>query len=222
MNDSPAQRVPTGGRLAVACAIALAALNGPTAAQSDAAKNAQTQKEARELADKIQSQTGGSAAKTPAAPLAKSDPCTIFTAAELSKRFTKVEAPKRDRSRENYGITSCSWPHASGSVGVDLSVETPRSAEENTRGWIIGFVDPLRPAAHKAVRVERVSGVGDEAFAIVEPRDDKKGVLNDVAYLVTQRGNQQAMVVVLSLASGDRAAAIATLAELGKIAAGRL
>jgi hypothetical protein len=222
MNDIHVPRAPTGSRLALALAFALASHCGPVAAQSDAARNAQTQKEARELADKIQSQTGGPASKAPAVPLAKTDPCTIFTVAELSRRFTKVEAPKRDRSREKYGFVSCSWPHAGGSVGVDITLEKPRTAEETARGWIIGFVDPLKPGASKSVRVERVAGVGDEAFAIVEPRDAKKGVLGNVAYLITQRGEQQQMVGAMELATGDRAVALATLTELGKIAAGRL
>lgn len=222
MNDAVSHRTPTAARRVAAWVFTLAALHAPAGAQSDAAKAAQTQKEARELADKIQKQTGGSASKAPAEPLAKTDPCTIFTIGELSKRFAKVEAPKRDRSREKYGFVSCSWAHAGGSVGVDITLEKPRTAEETARGWIAGFVDPLKPGASKSVRVERVAGVGDEAFAIVEPRDAKKGVLGDVAYLITQRGEQQLMVGAMALATGDRAAALATLTELGRIAAGRL
>ncbi|MFM9888547.1 MAG: hypothetical protein ACKVQT_36455, partial [Burkholderiales bacterium] len=72
------------------------------------------------------------------------------------------------------------------------------------------------------VRYETIKGVGDEAIALVEPADPKRGILTDSAYLITQRGDQQAMLFSSTLAKRDRAEALKKLEELGKAAAGRL
>jgi len=46
--------------------------------------------------------------------------------------------------------------------------------------------------------------------------------LSDAAYLYTQRGDVQLMVIAVDLARGDRTAALKTLREIGRVAVGRL
>ena len=65
-------------------------------------------------------------------------------------------------------------------------------------------------------------GVGDAAQAVVEPVDAARGVISDMAMLVTQRGGHVLALQCAALARGDRAAALKTLATLGRTAAARL
>ncbi len=179
--------------------------------------------DARKLADKIRENT--QAGQAPAGPndaLPKADPCALLTAAEVARYFPKAGAAERERSREKYGIAACMWNHPAGRFVLQLTLADPGTTREETEGLVAGFVDPLRPGAGKAVRVERVPGVGDEAWAVVEKKDDKAGILSDVAYLYTQRGRQMLGVMAVDLARGDRAAALKALGELGRLAAARL
>lgn len=98
----------------------------------------------------------------------------------------------------------------------------PGSSGDEAEGIAIGFVDPLKPAARKQIRFERIDGVGSEAAAVVEQADEKRGILSDAAYLYTQRGDVQLMVIAVDLARGDRTAALKTLREIGRVAVGRL
>jgi len=84
------------------------------------------------------------------------------------------------------------------------------------------MVDPLKPQAAKSLRYETIAGIGDAARAVVERRDDARGILSDVACLFTTRGDK-----ALSLCSGDlpkleRAHALKTLQDLGRAAAARM
>ena len=181
-------------------------------------------KAARELADKIQGKTQGSgAAKAPEEPLAKVDPCTLLTDAEARRYFPKAKAGERERTREKYGITACLWDHPAGRLVLQLTLGAKSgSSREEAEGISMGFIDPLKSAARREVRYEKIEGVGSEAVAVVEKADEKRGILSDAAYLYTQRGDVQLMVMAADLARGDRAAALKTLQEIGRVAAGRL
>jgi len=212
--------------LAGLCAIgiAVAALPGRPVHAAEGTENP-TYKAARELADKIQGMTQGSgaAAKAPEEPLAKVDPCTLLTDAEARRFFPKAKAGERERTREKYGITACLWDHPADRLGLQLTLGAkPGSSREEAEGISIGFIDPLKPGARPDIRYEKIDGVGSEAVAVVEKADEKRGILSDAAYLYTQRGDVQLMVMAVDLARGDRGAALKTLQEIGRAAAGRL
>ncbi|MGE0798542.1 MAG: hypothetical protein AB7G13_06510 [Lautropia sp.] len=211
---------PSIAPIPAVCAVLIAA--GLLAAQppARAADDNATYRAARELADKIQQATG---AKPPAEPIAKQDPCALLTAAEVRQVYPNARPAERERGREKYGITACLWSHPAGRLVVQLTLgAAPGSSREEAEGLVIGFVDPLKPGAGKTIRVERIDGVGSEAAAVVETADPNRGVLGNAAYLYTQRGNVQLLVSAPDLARGDRAAALKTLADLGRKAAGRL
>ncbi len=211
----------TRSRFASVIAIAVLSLG---CANVGIAADKSAQDEARELADKIKKATqgGGAAASTPAAKLAKADPCKVLTDADVRKVFPDAKSGQRERRNEQYGMVACLWDYSGGRFYVQLSVEQPGTVKNEIRGISLGFVDPLKSGAAANVRYETIKGVGDEAMAIVEPADAKRGILTDSAYLITQRGDQQAMLFSSTLANRDRAEALKKLEELGKAAAGRL
>jgi hypothetical protein len=115
------------------------------------------------------------------------------------------------------------WDHPAGKLVLQLTVGAkPGSSREEAEGIAFGFVDPLKPAARKQIRFEKIDGVGSEAVAVVEQADEKRGILSDAAYLYTQRGDVQLMVMAVDLARGDRTAALKAMREIGKVAAARL
>ena len=187
--------------------------------------------EARELADKIKGVTNPGAknaekaaagAGTSVEKLPKGDPCKLLTDAEVRKVFPKASTAKPERTREKYGIAACLWEHPAGRFAVQLMHADPKSTVEEARGLAIGFVDPLKPGAARNLRFEKIADVGEEAVAVVEQQDEKKGILADAAYLITQRGDRQIMILAMDLARADRAVALRTLADFGRAAAGRL
>lgn len=181
---------------------------------------------ARELADRITDQTrGGGAAKTaePAEPLPKVDPCSLLSQADVRRFFPAASTGRRERTREKYGIVACLWEYPQGRLVVQVTLGArPGSSMEEAQGIAFGFVDPLKPPKPGAIRYERIGGVGDEAVAVVEKADAKTGVLQNASYLYTQRVDRQLFIGTSELANGDRAAALKTLTELGRLAVPRL
>jgi hypothetical protein len=157
------------------------------------------------------------------------DPCTLLTAADLQQAFPGAGAGKLDRSLEKDGLLKCTWSSpgdsrsAAGSLLVftsDEMTETPR--EEAADTWAVTFLDPLRTDAAKNVRYEALTGVGDQAVAVVEREDKAKGFAISAAILVVRRGKQQVAVLSGDLARRERAEALRILSELGKAIAKRL
>jgi hypothetical protein len=74
------------------------------------------------------------------------------------------------------------------------------------------------------VRYEILTGVGlgNEAVAFVEARDDKSGIVSEGAMLTLHRGQRTLWLTSPVLPSHDRAAALKTFETLGRIAAKRL
>ena len=204
-------------------ALVIVMLPGRTAQAADDP----TYQAARDLADKIQGITqgasGASDAKASTEPLAKVDPCTLMTDAEVRKFFPQAKVGQRERAREKYGLTACFWDHPGGRLALQLSLgATPGSSMEEAQGIAQGFVDPLKRSARKEVRYETIDGVGSEAVAVVEKADENRGILSNAAYLYTQRGDVQLMIMAVDLARGDRAGALKVLRDIGTIAARRL
>ena len=95
----------------------------------------------------------------------------------------------------------------------------PEEAEDT---WALTFLDPLRNDAAKNVRYETLTGVGDQAVAVVEREDKVKGFGATAAILVVRRSKQQVAVLSTGLARRERAEALRVLGELGKAIARRL
>jgi hypothetical protein len=65
-------------------------------------------------------------------------------------------------------------------------------------------------------------GLGNEAVAYVEARDEKRGIVTDGAMLTLHRGERTLWLTSPVLPARDRAAALKTFEALGRIAAKRL
>lgn len=161
-------------------------------------------------------------AAAPPASAANTDPCTLLTDREVRKVFANAKAGQLDRSKEKYGIVTCVWDHPGGTFFVQQSSHELGSWANESRGMIDGFIDPLRREARKAVRFEPLAGVGDRAMAVVERKDEARGILNDVAQLVVQVGPRQVRLFSSQLPQRERPDALAALQTLGRAAAGRL
>ena len=150
------------------------------------------------------------------------DPCKLLTDAEVRKAFPDAKAGKVDHSLEEHGIISCLWDHPGGRFAVQVYRGTQGTIENEIRGMSLMFLDPLKPGAEQNVRYEIVKEVGDEARAIVETADEKKGFLTDSAILVAQRKSLQLTLMSTQLAKRDRSGALKVLEDLGRAAAKRL
>lgn len=148
-------------------------------------------------------------------------PCALLETTEVDAILPGVKAGKRDRSREEYGIAACIWSHEGRSFELDLTT-AEGSAENEIRGQMQGYVDPLKIGAMNNVRFEKMSGIGDEAFALIENTDAARGILSDVAILVAKYKGQFIVLGGSSLGHTDRAKALAALEQLGRSAVGRL
>lgn len=150
------------------------------------------------------------------------DPCKLLTDAEVRKAFPDAKAGTVDHSLEEYGSISCLWDHPGGRFAVQVYKGTQGTIENEIRGMSLMFLDPLKPGAEQNVRYEIVKDVGDEARAIVETADEKKGFLTDSAILVAQRKSLQLTLMSTQLAKRDRSSALKILEDLGRAAAKRL
>jgi hypothetical protein len=150
------------------------------------------------------------------------DPCSLLSTAEVASVIPGAKSPERDKSREEYGISACIWDTPQGRFAVQTWEGEPNAVENEARGLAQGFVDPLKPGAMNNVRFEKIDGVGERALAVVEIQDAKRGLLTDVAMLVSQRGDQILVMFSNDLARTERSAALGGLKKLGTAAAKRL
>jgi hypothetical protein len=150
------------------------------------------------------------------------DPCSLLTTGEVAAVIPGAKSPKRDKSREQYGISACIWDTPGGRLVVQTWKSEPNAVENEARGLSAGFVDPLNAGAKNNVRFEKIDGVGEQALAVVEVEDAKRGILNDVAMLVGQRGDQVLVLLSNDLARAERSSALTGLKKLGANAAKRL
>jgi hypothetical protein len=150
------------------------------------------------------------------------DPCSLLNTAELQQAFPGSSPGRNDHKLESRGILRCEWDHALILVlNADEGLEESPAEEAST--WMQGFLDPLRfETVKRNVRFEPVTGVGDQAVAVVERQDQAKGVLRDAAVLVVRRGKRQVTIMAPTLARRERADALRVLGELGKAIARRL
>ena len=177
-------------------------------------------KSATETAEQIRQATGA----TPAPErLPSGDPCAILPLGEVRKIFPGARAGERNRRLEQYGSTECGWKDSNGAVVVAVQESySAGTALEDVSGMVSGFVDPFNPAARKAVKIERLTGLGGDAAAFVERADPARGVLSDGAMLSIRRGEHTIWLMSNQLSARDRTDALKMLEALGRAAAKRL
>jgi hypothetical protein len=151
------------------------------------------------------------------------DPCALLTTAEVQKALPGSKPGQLDRKLEKSGILRCRWDAPTGWLMIVTGEDGPDSAKDEVETWASGVVDPVRGNVKRSVRFESLPGIGDQAIAFVERRDEAKGILQDGAALVVRRGNRQVSVMSGHLArSRERAEALRVLGELGQAIAKRL
>lgn len=168
---------------------------------------------------------GNAIAQAPAKKVPNGDPCTVVPLADVQKAFPGAKAGVRSTRVEKYGLTECEWKD--GGAVVVFGVQEfygNSSALEEAKGMAMGFIDPSNPGAARNLRYETLSGVGlaNDAVAIVEARDARRGIMTDGAMLVLHRGPRTLFLTSPVLQARDRAAALKTFEILGQIAAKRL
>jgi hypothetical protein len=149
-------------------------------------------------------------------------PCILLTTAEVRRAFPDAKAGELNRTQEKYGVVSCMWDYPGGRFSIIGGDDDSEGAHAEARGWTLMFLDPLRQDAKRHVRYETLSGVGDEAVAIVERQDKEKGFLQDGAILVVRRGKRQVSAMSSDLARRERAEALKVFEDLGKAIVKRL
>lgn len=192
----------------------------PANAQSVAAGNAL--KDATGKAKAIQEATG---TKPEAVKVPPGDPCTIVSAADVKRVFPQSLGPTRSRRLETYGITECTWKGPKGEVllGVQESyADSDTTAADEAAGMGTGFLDPLKPAMRKNLRIERFAGIAIDNAGFVERADPARGLLSDGAFLSLTKGRQVVTLMSANLARIDRAQALRQLEGLGRAASSRL
>ncbi len=204
------------------CAAAIACASVPVAAraQSDAARAAL--KDATDKAKAIQGATG---AKPPAAKVPVGDPCTIVSAADVKRVFPQSVGPTRSRRLEAYGITECAWKGAKGEVLLAVQEshgDSDTTAADEAAGMGTGFLDPLKPAMRKNLRVERFGGIGVDNAGFVERTDPARGLLSNGAFIALVSGRHVVTLVSGELAVRDRGQALKQLEALGAAASARV
>jgi hypothetical protein len=150
------------------------------------------------------------------------DPCTLLTTAEVQQAFPGATAGRLDRELEKYGLLRCEWKYPGGRLILIAGADGPDPLMDEAQGMTQTFLDPLRADAGRHVRYEKLSGVGDEAIAVVERVDKAKGFMQDGAILVVQRGTRQVSMLSSDLARRERADALRVLSDLGKAIAKRM
>ena len=167
--------------------------------------------------------TGVAVAQTPT-KLPSGDPCTVVPLSDVQKAFPGAKPGERNTRKEKYGVTECAWKDGSGVVvfGVQEFFGSD-SATDETKGFVLAMVDG-KTANARNVRYEILTGVGlgNEAVAFVEARDDKRGIVQEGAMLVLHRGQRTLWLTSPTLPQRDRAAALKTFEAFGRIAAKRL
>lgn len=166
----------------------------------------------------------GGAVAQPAKKVPSGDPCSVLPLSDVQKAFPGAKGGERSTRIEKYGITECAWKDGSGVVVFGVQEFYGKdSAMDELRSFALAIVD-MKAANARNVRYEVLAGVGlgNEAVAFVEARDDKRGIASDGAMLALHRGERTLWLTSPALPARDRAAALKTFEALGRVAAKRL
>ena len=167
---------------------------------------------------------GGAVAQAPK-KVPSGDPCTVVPLADVQKAFPGAKPGARSSRLEKEGLTECEWKDGSGVVVfVVQEFYGNDTAMQEAQGMAFGFVDGSKPGAAGSLRYEILTtvGLGNDAVAFVESRDDKRGIRSGGAMLALHRGGRSLFLTSPVLQTRDRAAALKSLETLGRIAAKRL
>jgi hypothetical protein len=156
-----------------------------------------------------------------AASIEADSPCRLLTDAEVRAVFPGAKSGVPERSREEYGIKACEWDMDTDRFVVQRWA-AKGSVDNEIRGLASGFVEPFNSAAGNNVRYETIAGVGEQAMAVVETQDQKRGILSDAALLVAKRGNEILELQSQQLPHRTRADALQALTTLGREASARM
>jgi uncharacterized protein DUF3558 len=156
-----------------------------------------------------------------AAPLEADSPCRLLTDAEVRAVFPGAKPGAPERSREEYGIKACEWDTDTDRFVVQVWT-AKGSVDDEIRGLASGFVEPFNAGAQNNIRYETIAGVGEQAMAVVETQDQKRGILSDAALLVAKHGNQILELQSQQLPHRARATALQALTTLGHEAVARM
>lgn len=151
--------------------------------------------------------------------------CGLLTNAEVQQWFPGSKPGKLDRDQEKQGLLTCKWDLPSGQLSIlgnTSNNEAEESPRDEAKGMLDIFLDPLRADAARHVRYEVLTGVGDEAVAVVERQDPAKGFKISAEILVVRRGTRQVCVLSNGLAERERPEALRVLSQMGRAIAGRL
>ena len=162
-------------------------------------------------------------AQTPA-KLPSGDPCAVVPLSDVQKAFPGAKPGERITRKEKYGVTECTWKDGNGVVVFAVQeFYGSDGAMDEAKGLGQAMVEG-KTANARNVRYEILTGVGlgSEAVAFVEARDDKRGIVIEGAMLALHRGQRTLLLTSPVLAQRDRAAALKTFEALGRIAAKRL
>ena len=207
----------SASRLAVITA--LLARGGAALAQKTAGESAA--KSAAETAKQIRDKTG-----TPAPTATKipaGDPCALLPLTDVQRAFPGAKPGERSRRLEEIGTTECAWKLPNGRVALGVQESySDGSTKDDLQDMAMGFTDPLRPQVQKNLRYESLPNVGSNAMAMIEQRDEKRGILGDAAMVSMRNGEHTVMLMSAELSGRDRTAALKTLEDLAKVAAKRL
>lgn len=157
-----------------------------------------------------------------ASPVLAGDPCKLLTTAEIAAFVPGAKGGMRDRSREEYGISACTWSTPRGRFAVQTWKSDPNSVENEIRGLSQGFIDPLMPGAKNNVRFETIPGVGDKTMIVIEQADAQRGILSDASMLISQRGDRMIVLQSDDLVRANRTKALSAFRELALAAMKRL
>ncbi|MEO8366348.1 MAG: hypothetical protein ABI538_09105 [Pseudoxanthomonas sp.] len=179
------------------------------------APDANGQAAANDLADKLDLKPANDAPPP-------EGPCRLLTLAEVRAVFPDVQEGVENKTLQQYGMGVCEWTGSGTVLTARTEPAKGHTAENSVRGLADGFIDPLNAAASQRVRFEPISGVGDEAWVVLEQRDEKSGFLADMAFMSLRRGDSMVTLMSNDLSGRDRGQAIAALRKLGQQVAGRL
>lgn len=211
---------PRGTRKPLILALTCLALAACTASSPDASSS--PAQDAQALHDAT---VAAGAAQDPVASANPADPdsvCRLLTDAQVRAVFPSAHSGARERTREQYGIGACVWSGDFGRALLQTWQAKGRTADAEARGMVFGFIDPMSSSAADNIRYETIAGVGEQAVAVVEKQDAKRGIVTDIAMLMVRKNDQIIMLMCDDLVHRDRAQALAALKSLGGAAADRL
>jgi hypothetical protein len=159
-------------------------------------------------------------------PPARDDACGLLSLAEIRGVLPDAARAERNDNLASQGINACSWYGKGKAPVLDVSIWEAADAEdtpmENARTLAMGVADPTRPDTQAGVRLEKITGVGEEAVALVEKSDESRGIISTAALITFSKHGRIVTVASSDIAVRERAAALKDLATLGKAVAARL